>query len=81
MKQRLGVIRKANSKVKLNQLAGDADVVISFQNCFNLWKIRLHLTVLIHRNLVIKLVMRSRGLHLLSMKYCAVRQSQMCTDH
>lgn len=44
------------------QPAGDTDLLISFQKCFNLWKIRLHLTILIHRNLIIKLVMRSRGL-------------------
>lgn len=80
MMQRLGVvIRKMNSKVKL-QLAGDTDVLTTFQKCFNLWKIRLHLTILMHRNLIIKLVMRSRGFHLYIMKYCVVRQSQVCTD-
>lgn len=71
MMQRLGVvIRKMNSKVKL-QLAGDTDVLITFQKCFNF--------LLMHRNLIIKLVMRSRGFHLYITKYCVVRQSQVCT--
>lgn len=66
------VIRKMNSKGKL-RLAGGRDGLTAFQKRLNLWKIRLHLTILMHRNLIIKLVMRSRGLHLHIMKYCVVR--------
>lgn len=34
---------------------------IFFYKCFILWKIRLYLIIFIYRNLIIKLVMRSRG--------------------
>lgn len=70
------VIRKMNSKGKL-RLAGGRDVLTAFQKRLNLWKIRLHLTILMHRNLIIKLVMRSRSLHLHIMKYCVVRQPDL----
>lgn len=45
--------------MKLSRQSGDEGVLISFQKWFKLWRIRLHVAILIHRNMLVKLIMRT----------------------